>query len=186
MRVLLVDDHALFLDGLKNLLISNDIDVVGMAMNIQEALEKTQELMPEVILMDVQMPGGDGIEATRIIKEKFPQITIVMLTMSQDDNHLFQAVKGGASGYLLKGLPKEQFLELLIGLKNGQSPLSPGLASKVLTEFARLQREQDSVNRVADKTALLSPRQESILKLVAQGLTYKELGDQVNISVAAI
>ena len=186
MRVLLVDDHALFLDGLKNLLISNDIDVVGMAMNIQEALEKTQELMPEVILMDVQMPGGDGIEATRIIKEKFPQITIVMLTMSQDDNHLFQAVKGGASGYLLKGLPKEQFLELLIGLKNGQSPLSPGLASKVLTEFARLQREQDSVNRVADKTALLSPRQVSILKLVAQGLTYKEIGDQVNISEAAI
>ena len=186
MRVLLVDDHALFLDGLKNLLISNDIDVVGMAMNIQEALEKTQELMPEVILMDVQMPGGDGIEATRIIKEKFPQITIVMLTMSQDDNHLFQAVKGGASGYLLKGLPKEQFLELLTGLKNGQSPLSPGLASKVLNEFARLQREQDSVNRVADKTALLSPRQVSILKLVAQGLTYKEIGDQVNISEAAI
>ena len=186
MRVLLVDDHALFLDGLKNLLISNDIDVVGMAMNIQEALEKTQELMPEVILMDVQMPGGDGIEATRIIKEKFPQITIVMLTMSQDDNHLFQAIKGGASGYLLKGLPKEQFLELLTGLNKGQSPLSPGLASKVLTEFAKLQREQDSVNRVADKTALLSPRQVSILKLVAQGLTYKEIGDQVNISEAAI
>lgn len=186
MRVLLVDDHALFLDGLKNLLISNDIDVVGMAMNIQEALEKTQELMPEVILMDVQMPGGDGIEATRIIKEKFPQITIVMLTMSQDDNHLFQAIKGGASGYLLKGLPKEQFLELLIGLNKGQSPLSPGLASKVLTEFSRLQREQDNVNRVADKTALLSPRQVAILKLVAQGLTYKEIGDQINISEAAI
>jgi len=186
MRVLLVDDHALFLDGLKNLLISNDIDVVGMAMNIQEALEKTQELMPEVILMDVQMPGGDGIEATRIIKEKFPQITIVMLTMSQDDNHLFQAIKGGASGYLLKGLPKEQFLELLIGLNKGQSPLSPGLASKVLTEFSRLQREQDNVNRVTDKTALLSPRQVAILKLVAQGLTYKEIGDQINISEAAI
>lgn len=186
MRVLLVDDHALFLDGLKNLLTSNDIDVVGMAMNIHEALEKTQELMPEVILMDVQMPGGDGIEATRIIKEKFPQITIVMLTMSQDDNHLFQAIKGGASGYLLKGLPKEQFLELLIGLNKGQSPLSPGLASKVLTEFSRLQREQDNVNRVADKTALLSPRQVAILKLVAQGLTYKEIGDQINISEAAI
>ena len=186
MRVLLVDDHALFLDGLKNLLTANDIDVVGMAMNIREALRKTEELAPEVILMDVQMPGGDGIEATRLIKTNFPEVKIIMLTVSQDDNHLFEAIKAGASGYLLKGLPKEQFLELLAGLNSGQSPLSPGLAAKVLTEFARLQRERETANIVADKTALLSSRQYEILKLVAQGLTYKEIGGKMNLSEAAI
>ncbi|MEN6568191.1 MAG: response regulator transcription factor, partial [Veillonellales bacterium] len=116
MRVLLVDDHSLFLDGLKNLLTANDIDVVGMAQNIRDAMEKTSELLPEVILMDVQMPGGDGIQATRLIKEKFPEIKIVMLTVSQDDSHLFEAIKAGASGYLLKGLSRERFFELLDGL----------------------------------------------------------------------
>ncbi len=186
MRVLLVDDHALFIDGLKNFLTANNIEVVGMAMNIREAIEKTEELAPEVILMDVQMPDGDGIEATQLIKAKFPEIIIVMLTVSQDDNHLFQAIKAGASGYLLKGMPKKQFLQLLDGLKNGQSPLSPGLAAKVLAEFARLQRERETANRIADKTSLLSSQQIEILKLVAQGLTYREIGEKVYLSEAAI
>ena len=186
MRVLLVDDHALFMDGMKNLLTANDIDVVGMAINSREALRKTEELRPEVILMDVQMPGEDGIAATGLIKAKFPEVKIVMLTVSQDDIHLFEAIKAGASGYLLKGLPKKQFLELLTGINNGQTPLSPGLAAKVLAEFARLQQERDLAQQVADKTALLSSRQIDILKLVAQGLTYKEIGDQMNVSEANI
>lgn len=186
MRVLLVDDHALFIDGLKNFLTTNNIEVAGIAMNSREALRKAEELMPEVILMDVQMPDGDGIEATQLIKAKFPEITIVMLTVSQDDNHLFQAIKAGASGYLLKGMPKKQFLQLLDGLKNGQSPLSPGLAAKVLAEFARLQRERETANRIADKTSLLSSRQIEILKLVAQGLTYREIGEKMYLSEAAI
>jgi DNA-binding NarL/FixJ family response regulator len=186
MRVLLVDDHALFMDGMKNLLLANDIAVVGTAANSQEALAKTQELAPDVILMDVQMPDGDGITATRLIKANFPEIKIVMLTVSQDDSHLFEAIKAGASGYLLKGLPKKQFLELLAGVNNGQSPLSPGLAAKVLAEFARLQREQDNAAMIADKTALLTSRQLEILKLVAQGFTYKEIGDQMYVSEATI
>lgn len=186
MRVLLVDDHALFMDGMKNLLLANDIDVVGTAANSREALAKTQELVPDVILMDVQMPDGDGITATRLIKAQFPEIKIVMLTVSQDDSHLFEAIKSGASGYLFKGLPKKQFLELLSGINNGQSPLSPGLAAKVLAEFARLQQERDLAQQVANKTALLTSRQIDILKRVAQGLTYKEIGDQMNVSEATI
>ena len=114
MRVLLVDDHSLFLDGLKNLLLANDIEVVGMALNAREALQKAAELSPEVILMDVQMPGGDGIKATRLIKDKFPEIKIVMLTVAQDDSHLFEAIKAGASGYLFKGLPKYMFPSLFM------------------------------------------------------------------------
>lgn len=186
MRVLLVDDHSLFLDGLKNLLLANDIEVVGMALNAREALQKAAELSPEVILMDVQMPGGDGIKATRLIKDKFPEIKIVMLTVAQDDSHLFEAIKAGASGYLFKGLPKEQFFSLLGGLRRGESPLSPGLAAKIMAEFARLQREQEMANIMAEKTALLSSRQINILKLVAQGWTYKEIGRQMELSEATI
>ncbi|MBP2636547.1 MAG: vraR 2 [Firmicutes bacterium] len=186
MRVLLVDDHALFMDGMKNLLTANDIEVIGTATNSREALDKTQELAPDVILMDVQMPDGDGITATRLIKADFPETKIVMLTVSQDDSHLFEAIKAGASGYLLKGLPKKQFLELLAGLNDGQSPLSPGLAAKVLAEFAKLQQERDLAQQVANKTALLTSRQIDILKLVAQGLTYKEIGDQMNVSEATV
>lgn len=185
MRVLLVDDHALFLEGLKNLLIANDIEVVGTAKNIGDALCKATELQPEVILMDVQMPGGDGIKATRLIKDKFPEIKIVMLTVSQDDSHLFEAIKAGASGYLLKGLPKERFLELLRGLGKGESPLSPGLAAKVMAELARLQRERENKD-VTDKISLLSTRQIEILRFVMQGLTYKEIGGKMNLSEVTI
>lgn len=186
MRVLLVDDHAIFIDGLKTLLTANDIDVVGAAMKLTNAIDKAAKLLPDVILMDVQMPNGDGIEATRLIKGKFPDIKIVMLTVSQSDNHLFEAIKAGASGYLLKGLPTRQFLDLFLGLSRGESPLSPGLAAKIMAEFARLQHERDSAGIIADKTALLSPRQVEVLKLVAQGLTYKEIGGRLAISEAAV
>lgn len=186
MRVLLVDDHPLFMDGLKDLLIANDIEVTGTAIHLQDAVLKARATRPEVILMDVQMPGDDGIAATRLIKAEFPEIKIVMLTVSQDDKHLFEAIKAGASGYLLKGLPKEQFLALLTGIKQGESPLSPGMAAKVLTEFARLQQERDLADRAADKTSLLSSQQVEILKLVAQGLTYKEIGGLVYLSEASI
>lgn len=186
MRILLVDDHPLFMDGLKDLLTANDIEVTGTATNLRDAVRQVRATRPEVILMDVQMPGGDGIETTRLIKTEFPEIKIVMLTVSQDDKHLFEAIKAGASGYLLKGLPKEQFLTLLTGLSQGESPLSPGLAVKVLAEFARLQQEHDLTSRVADKTALLSTQQVEILKLVAQGLTYKEIGHIVYLSEATV
>ena len=186
MRVLLVDDHPLFMDGLKDLLTANDIEVTGTATNLRDAILANRATRPEVILMDVQMPGGDGIEAARLIKAEWPETKIVMLTVSQDDKHLFEAIKAGASGYLLKGLPKEQFLALLTGLSQGESPLSPGLAAKVLTEFARLQQERDLADRAADKTSLLSSQQVEILKLVAQGLTYKEIGGTVYLSEASI
>lgn len=186
MRVLLVDDHALFMEGLKNLLIANDIEVVGTAMNIQEAVHKTEEVVPDVILMDVQMPGGDGIEATRLIKAKFPEVKIVMLTVSQDDNHLFEAVKAGASGYLLKGLPKKQFLEQLEELAKGESPLAPGLATKILNEFARREQERELAAPTKEKISLLSAQQMDILGLVAQGLTYKKIGSMLYLSEVTV
>ena len=186
MKILLVDDHALFLAGLKNLLTANGLEVVGTASNIREAWEQTRRLNPEVILMDIQMPGQDGIEITRLIKRNFPNVKIVMLTVFQDDAHLFEAIKAGASGYLLKGLEKEKFLDLLQGMARGESPLSPGMAERVLLEFARLEREKEEERPSEAPHELLSERQWEILKWVAQGLTYKEVGEKIDVSESAV
>lgn len=189
MRVLLVDDHPLFLEGLRNFLTANDVDVVGVATDMKTAFALLRTLRPDLVLMDVEMPECDGIEATRRVKAEFPDCRIVMLTVSQDDRHLFDAIKAGAAGYLLKGMPKQEFLELLAGIEQGQSPLSPGLAAKVLQEFARLQRERDE-SAVAigkpNKAALLTERQLEILQLVAQGSPYKEIGERLYLSEATI
>lgn len=185
MRVLLVDDHALFLAGLKNLLTANGLEVVGTASNVRDAWEQTRRLNPEVILMDIQMPGQDGIEITRLIKRNFPNVKIVMLTVFQDDAHLFEAIKAGASGYLSKGLEKEKFLDLLQGMARGESPLSPGMAERVLLEFARLEQEKEE-RQSPVSIELLSDRQREILKWVAHGLTYKEVGEKLSVSESAV
>src|SRR5512142_524886 len=138
MRVLLVDDHSLFLEGLRNLLTSEGIEVAGLACDGFEALSEARRLHPDVILMDIQMPRCDGVAATRLIKAEMPEIKIVMLTMSEEEDDLFEAIKSGASGYLLKRLDAERLFEYLDDLNSGQPPFSPGLAIKVLNEFARL------------------------------------------------
>jgi two-component system NarL family response regulator len=187
MKVLLVDDHALFLEGLKNLLVANDFEVIGTARSSLDALNKVELLRPDLILMDIQMPGCNGIETTRMIKGKYPEIKIVMLTVFQDDANLFEAIRAGASGYLLKGMEKEKFLELLAGIADGESPLSPGLAARVLAEFARRENERARVEAVSQEmTTVLTPRQIAILQGVAQGLTYKEVADAMGLSEAAI
>lgn len=187
MKIFLVDDHPLFLEGLKNLLIAQDIEVVGTATGVSECLWKTEILQPDLILMDVQMPEGGGIEATRQLKAKYPLIKIIMLTVSQDDNHLFEAIKAGASGYLFKGLSKEKFLELLQGINDGEAALSPGMAGKLMAEFARRENEREAREQANQKmAAILSSRQIEILQHVAEGMTYKEVGDTLVLTEAAI
>jgi DNA-binding NarL/FixJ family response regulator len=142
---------------------------------------------PDVVLLDVQMPVIDGIETTRLIKAKYPDLKIVMLTITQDDRYLFEAIKAGASGYLLKGLAKEKFLELLKGLADGESPLSPGLAGRIMAEFARIENERSMESNADQKLSeSLTPRQSEILRKVAQGMTYKEIGAELEISEAAV
>ncbi len=178
MRVLLVDDHPLFLDGLTNLLTTRGLQVVGTANGGSEALEKARKLRPDVILMDIHMPGCDGLMATRLIKAEMPQIKIVMLTMSADDEQLFEAIKSGACGYLLKTQDTEQFITQLLDIESGAAPLAPGIATKVLDEFRRqLSAEQSS--EMMGRAEPLSPRELDVLALVAQGLTYKEVAAQL-------
>ncbi len=177
MKILLADDHPLFLDGIEKLLTLRGLEVVGTACDGMDALKKARTLKPEVILMDVRMPRLDGLMATRLIKAELPDIKIVMLTMSENDQDLFEAIKSGACGYLLKADKTEKFFDLFLGLMRGEAPLSPGLAGRVLSEFALQRKAQAGAPcRHAGDGEYLTPRQLEVLSLVAGGLTYKEVG----------
>jgi DNA-binding NarL/FixJ family response regulator len=171
MRILLVDDHPLFLDGLMNLLTGRGLVVVGTARNGQEALEQARCLKPDTILMDIEMPVLDGITAARLIKAELPHVHIIMLTMSAEKDNLFQAIKNGASGYLLKTQATEEFFQQLLQITQGEVPLHSGLALQLIREFER----QDSPD-ANETNEQLTGRQIEVLKLVAAGLTYKEAG----------
>lgn len=184
MKVLLVDDHSLFLEGIRNFLDVNDIDVVGTAKSGVEALNKIELLRPNLILMDVQMAGCDGIEATRMIKTKYPDMKIVMLTASEDEDSLFAAIQAGAVGYLLKNMEPEQFLRQLNSLNEGDMPLAPGLAKRLLQEFNR--RRQVENENSAETGPQLTERQTEILQLLTEGLTYRVMAQRLVLKEATI
>jgi two-component system NarL family response regulator len=189
-RILLVDDNNLFLEGLSNLLSSEGIQVAGLAHDGFEALAKARQLRPDVILMDIQMPRCDGVAATRLIKAEMPQVKIVMLTMSEDEQDLFEAVKSGASGYLLKRLEATEFFAYLKELQAGHPPFSPGLAEKLLKEFAQRPTqpgtqslpEGQSAQADSAQEVALSPRQMQILTLISQGQTYRQVAGTIGIT----
>lgn len=181
MKVLLVDDHALFLQSLTVLLNTSGYEVVGLAGNGVEAFKQARLLCPDLILMDIDMPECDGLAATRLIKAEMPHIKIVMLTVSASDAHLFEAVKSGASGYLLKSQNAERFLELIAQVEHGGAALPPELAARLLEEFAR-QAKHVETPPVEGVPLELTPRQIEILTLVAQGLTYPQVGETLHLS----
>ena len=185
MKTLLADDHPLFLDGLRNLLTARGIEVVGTARDGLEALDMARRLHPEMILMDIEMPNMDGVAALRLIKTEMPDIKVVMLTMSAVDVHLFEAIKSGACGYMLKTQDTEEFFALLEEVARNEVALSPKLASRVLQEFART-ANMDPVNKETEAISTLSPRERQVLTLVAQGLTYKEVGAKLFLSERTI
>lgn len=175
--VLIADDHALFREGLIGLLESEPaIEVIGEANNGMEALEKARELQPDLILMDINMPVCDGLEATRLIKEEMPHVRVVMLTVSEEDKDLFEAIRSGAEGYLIKTMHSRDLFELLKGVFHGEAPISPTMATKMLAEFARVAKGKTSSWRP------LSKREDEVLHLVAEGKTNKEIGDVLEIS----
>jgi DNA-binding NarL/FixJ family response regulator len=185
MKVLLADDHPLFLDGLRNLLSAHGITVAGIAHDGLEALEQARALNPDVVLMDIHMPRLNGLAALRMIKAERPETRIVMLTMSAEDDELFEAIASGASGYLLKTQDTEEVFTLLKDVARGEVALSPGLASRVLNEFRRRATLPPGVEEKRP-AASLSLRETQVLTLVAQGLIYKEVGAKLNLSERTI
>lgn len=186
MKLMLVDDHPLFMEGLKYLLETNGISVAGTACNGKEALYKARTLRPDIILMDIRMPECSGIDALKLIKAEMPEIKVAMLTTSDEDDDLFEAIKCGASGYLLKNINAEQLIEMLSDLQNDGAPLSPGLAARLLKEFGQEQAdtgkpETDSRKDQPENPAL-SERQKEILEMVAGGITYKKVGEKLGLS----
>jgi len=186
MRVLLVDDHSLFLEGMRNLLLAHDIEVVGTASDGLEALHQARKLRPDVIFMDIEMPDCDGLSATRLIKSELPEAQIVMLTMHEEDVKLFEAIKSGASGYLLKDMNADDFFALLDGLQRGEPPLAPGLARRILREFRNAGVDDSSPADGAQNQYSPTSRQLEVLTLVAQGMTYKEAGKVLCLSERTI
>ncbi len=179
LRILLVDDHDLFRKGIARLIDSQpDFQVVGEARDGREALTAAVALDPEVILMDIEMPNWNGVEATRRIKSEKPDARIVMLTVSDDDQNLFSAIRAGASGYLLKSVKPDELFRRLRGVVRGEAAISPLLAAKILSEFARLDQSVPVPRTVEG----LSPRETEVLGLVAKGFTNREIGESLHIA----
>jgi DNA-binding NarL/FixJ family response regulator len=180
MRVLLADDHALFRAGIASLLKAWGMEVVGQAADGMEAIELTRQLKPELVLMDVRMAPCNGLEATRVIKTELPDVKVVIVTVSEDDQDLFEAVKSGAEGYLLKDMSEEELSSTLEKVSAGEPALSPGLAARILDEFARMARE--GAGKPAGPEGELTDREREVLRLVADGATNREIASQLYIS----
>ena len=182
-RTMIVDDHALFRRGLQMVLDEEpDIDLVGQASDGTEAVEKAAESLPDVVLMDIRMPRSSGIEACRAMKEAAPSAKIVILTISDEEEDLFEAIRAGASGYLLKDIPLDEVADAVRAVHGGQSLINPSMAGKLLTEFATLARRDDG-ERVQEVPApRLTEREMQVLKLVARGMNNRDIAKELFIS----
>jgi DNA-binding NarL/FixJ family response regulator len=182
MRVLIADDHALFRDGLRALLETRGVEVIGEARNGREAVDQARRLNPDVVLMDLNMPELDGLAATRLISAEQPDVKVVILTASEEDAHLFEAIKSGAQGYLFKNLASEELVQLLEGVARGEPALTPALARKLLGEFARPATMAAQPHAV-DGLEALTERERDVLDLLVQGITSnRELAERLVIT----
>jgi DNA-binding NarL/FixJ family response regulator len=183
MRVLIADDHALFRDGLRSLLEARGVDVVGEARSGREAVDQAWQLRPDIVLMDLDMPELDGLAATRLISAAQSDVKVVMLTASEEDAHLFEAIKSGAQGYLFKNLGSAELFRLLEGVARGEPALTPALARKLLGEFARGSPAAPVRTPTQDGIDALTEREHDVLDLLVQGITSnRELAERLVIT----
>ena len=185
-RVLLVDDQALFREGLETLLsVHSDIEVVGQASNGQEAVEVAAKVQPDVVLMDVRMPILNGVRATRRLKRSLPQCRVIVLTTFDDDEYVFDALRAGAAGYLLKDVKSTRLVEAIRATARGESILEPTVAAKVIAEFTRVSSLVPSA-QMAQLVEPLSERELEILALIARGASNNEIADQLFIAEGTV
>lgn len=176
MRVLVADDHSLFRDGIVSLLEAAGFDVVGQVGNGQETIHEAQRLKPDVILMDISMPEMNGLTALRRLREELPDVHVVMLTVSDDDADLLEAIQAGASGYLLKSLSAEMFLDLLHGLERGEAAISGQTTARLLKGIGAQTRSK------REPYDSLTSRELGLLHLVAEGLSNRAIAQELTIS----
>ena len=172
-RILIVDDHPLFIDGLRNMLAARGVPVIGAAKDGTEAQAMARTLQPDLILMDINMPRMNGLEATRLIKAEMPDVKVVMLTTSAGEEDIFEALRVGASGYLLKGMSADEFMSTLAEIARGEAEFSAEMAHQMLAMFAA------KATDTTPSETVLTERQTEILRLVAQSLMYKEIGERL-------
>jgi len=182
-RVLIADDHRLFRLGLRQACESaGDFEVVGEAEDGQEAVELARRCQPDVVLMDIQMPILDGVEATRRIVENAPSVRVIMLTIYRRDRYVFEAIKAGARGYLLKDVDEGELLEAVRAVHRGEALINPGLATRLLDEFRRLSQEAAEAGDVER----LTQGEMDVLCLVAQGASNKEIVAQLHLAESTV
>lgn len=181
-RILLVDDQALFREGLRTLLsLQRDFDIVGEAGNGDEAVRAVALVHPNVVLMDMRMPVMDGVAATRALREAAPAVRVIALTTFDDDEYVFEALRAGAAGYLLKDTPSEKLIEAIRAAARGESFLQPSIAAKVVAEFSRM-----SAPKPEPLVEPLSERETDILRLLAAGSSNKEIGATLFITEGTV
>jgi DNA-binding NarL/FixJ family response regulator len=179
-RILVVDDHPVWRDGLKaDLEGSGTAEVVGEASDGGEAIDEARRSMPDVVLMDLQLPTVSGVEATRLIVQESPHIRVLVLSASAEEADVLEAVKAGASGYLLKSSTSEEVATAIARVKQGEPVFTPSLAGLVLDEFRRVAGKEPS-------EPVLTARENEVLKLVAKGYTYREIGEKLFISTKTV
>ena len=181
-KVLIADDHKLFRQGLIGLMKTREdlVQVVGEAETGEEAIQLTDELKPDVVLMDIYMPEMDGLQAAREIRARFPEVAIVMLTSSERDGHLYEAVKLGVSGYLLKSLDADELFDLLGGVAKGEPAMTRAMAGKFLKAVATRMADEEKGEEA------LTERELFVLRLVASGASNQEIADKLSISVNTV
>ncbi len=185
-RIMLVDDQALFREGLETLLsVHKDMQVVGQASNGQEAVEAAGKLKPDVVLMDVRMPVLDGVRATRLLKDNLPQCKVIVLTTFDDDKYIFDALRTGAVGYLLKDVPSALLVDAIRAAARGESILEPSVAAKVIAEFTRVSSMVPAA-QMGQLVEPLSEREQEILVLIARGSSNKEIARQLFIAEGTV
>jgi DNA-binding NarL/FixJ family response regulator len=185
-RVLLVDDQALFREGVETLLsVHNDIQIVGQACNGQEAVDVAAKVEPDVVLMDIRMPVLDGVRATHLLKKAQPHCRVIVLTTFDDDEYIFDALRMGAVGYLLKDVASAQLVEAIRATVRGESILAPSVAAKVISEFTRVSSLVPSM-QMEGLVDPLSERELEILSLIARGASNKEIASQLYIAEGTV
>ncbi|MBI2862451.1 MAG: response regulator transcription factor [Chloroflexi bacterium] len=182
-RVLVVDDHSVVRSGLRWLINSEpDLQVVGEATDGLEAVQKAQELQPDIVLMDITMPGLTGLEATRRIKKTNPDVAVLTLTMHESEEHFFQALQAGALGYIPKSAPDTEVLAAIRSAARGQSYLSPAMATLLVSDYI----DRARTGEVLDPYERLTDREREILHLIASGFTTREIADRLTLSVNTV